>query len=148
MSQWTFRNRQYNVERTEALDLAWEANGSSLPYDEDVHGEDAWEMWLDWLTRHGKGDNATVSIYWSVGSVGEQAPFLDGYGDQDFLTYFTWPEDANGNRLRWTDLPVSDGKSVWIYELTGWRPAPFTPSMPVAAIAAACELPPPRPRTP
>jgi hypothetical protein len=26
----------------------------------------------------------------------------------DFLPYFTWPVDADGNRLRWTDLPVDD----------------------------------------
>jgi hypothetical protein len=40
---------------------------------------------------------------------------------------------------------VTDGKSAWIYELTGWRPAPFTPTMPVALLARAAGLtvPPP-----
>jgi hypothetical protein len=146
---WTFSNPQYGgAERQTTLCLAWEPNGSSLPYDEDLHGERAWEVWVDWLERYGDGDNRAVPISWWVTGDGifEAAPFTRTDGDGDFLTFFTSPVDEGGERLRWPELPVFDGKADWIYELAGWRPAPYTTHMPVGQLAAALDLTAPRPR--
>jgi hypothetical protein len=133
--------------QTAAFSLEWGPNGASLPYDEGLHGEEAWDVWIDWLNHHGVVDahDGSVSIYWSVCTRGpngrgkpEAAPFA--HRRQDWLTHYSWPRDRHGAPLRWTDLPVEDGKSVWITDLIGWRPAPFTPFMPVRAIALACGL--------
>jgi hypothetical protein len=147
---WTFSGRQYaGPERRTTLCLAWEPDGSSLPYDEDLHGEEAWEVWIDWLEHHGDGDNHAVPIYWSVrgDGIAEHAPFAGTDRDEDFLTFFTWPVNSSGERrLRWPELSVCDGKAEWIYKLTGWRPAPYTTHMPVEQLAAALDLPAPQPR--
>jgi hypothetical protein len=143
-NHWTVRGTKFGLERTLPLELVWEANLSSGPYDEDMHGVEAWQTWLRMLAKSDYDES--VDIWWFVsspdGGFFEGAPFNPHADTDDFLTHFTWPEDENGNRLRWTDLPVIDGKSSWIYELTGWRPAPLTAFMPVKVIAQACDLPP------
>jgi hypothetical protein len=142
--QYTYYYYYRGAKQTATLSLEWEPNGASLPYDEGLHGEEAWDVWIDFLNRHDVHDG-NVAIYWSVSArrpdgsgTRETAPF--GHRRQDWLTHFTWPEDRHGAPLRWSDLPVEDGKSIWITDFIGWRPAPFTPFMPVRAIALACGL--------
>jgi hypothetical protein len=87
--------RSPGLTRTEALSLEWEAEGSSLPYDEGIHGSAAWDLWV---RRFGA---TQVPIYWYVAPAWEHAPFIPlEYSHGDFLTYFTWPKDARGHRLR------------------------------------------------
>ena len=132
---YTFRSRKFDDERTTPLLLVWEANYSSYPHDEGMKGADAWRAWR----KKESGDS--VSIYWSVQgeNLFETAPFC-GVAGADFLTYFTWPVDPNGEPVNWASLPVKDGKSDWIAEYTGWRPAPFTPEIPAALIEQAMGL--------
>jgi hypothetical protein len=88
----------------------------------------------------------SAAIHWSV--VGEHigsefAPFVErAISNENFLTFYTWPVDEAGNRLRWFDLPVLD--KLWregdtetggfIQEFTGWKPSPFQQQMDVALI--------------
>lgn len=139
---YTYRYRATGEPQTAKLALEWEANFSAGPYDDGLHGREAWRRWITEMVRYRPDYAEQVPIYWFVraerpdsGGTFEGAPFT-GHRE-DWLTYFTWPEDVNGEPLDWIKLPVSGGKSDWLEELTGWRPAPFTPVMPVRAIAAA-----------
>jgi hypothetical protein len=72
------------------------------------------------------------------------APFQAEF-DGDFLTYYSWPEDANGEPIMWTALPVADklwreddaAKGGFVQEATGWKPSPFQAVMDVGLIARA-----------
>jgi hypothetical protein len=118
--------------------LTWEAEYSSYPFDMGMAGAAAWRAWREEMA----GD--TVPIWWFVEGPGicESAPFSRGdeYGGTNFLEFFGWPEDPNGDPINWAALPVKDGKSDWIVDYTGWRPAPFTPEIPALAIARAMGL--------
>lgn len=98
-----------------------------------------------------------MEILWFVFSpdgegIFEAAPFSRSDPEQrDFLMYFSWPEDENGDRLRWTSLPVRDklrrpdhaDKGGFIQELTGWKPSPLQRLADVDRLAVACDLPAP-----
>lgn len=140
MQMVTFSSRRADFTRTIELQLYWEVHGDPVSDDYTPVETPAAELWAAWRRQY-PGDK--LRIYWSVQGDGlfEAAPH-SGSGDSDFLTYFTWPEDAEGNRLRWTDLPVVDKlwnpqsaeKGGFIQEFTGWKPSPFQQEMDVEMI--------------
>jgi hypothetical protein len=139
---WTFSGKQHEFERTTDLWLAWEVQGDPITDDytpSEVSAADLWSMWR----QQNAGER--LPILWMVrgDGIGELAPFLGGGGlGQDFLTFYTWPVDAEGERLRWTDLAVEDklwdneraDKGGFIQEYSGWKPSPFQQEMDVALL--------------
>jgi len=152
VTTYTFRSRRAGHERRSVLSLLWQVDYSAISENYDAEDYSAQGVWDRWIAKHGA---AELNIDWYVvgASMIECAPFVDHHGcGSDFLTYFTWPTDDAGRRLRWTDLPVLDLRwtpgdeppSGFIQQATGWKPSPLQPTMPVAVIATACGLSGPR----
>jgi hypothetical protein len=137
---YTFEGVKHEVGKRSTLWLAPEPNYS--PVSDDYDPREMFRIWVDTVRRakssrhenggfHEKLGEPWVSIYWSVrgSDVIETAPFqaID-WCPQDFLTYFTWPRDTNGERVNWLELPVRmGGKSAFVERATGWFPAPLQP---------------------
>jgi predicted GIY-YIG superfamily endonuclease len=128
---WTFQGRSSGHEVIAEILLGAEVNGTSMSDDwlpDEITASDLFRRWQ----RKYVGDDGWVDIYWHVaGNVGETAPFQQGWPEH-FLTYYTWPVNAEGQRLNWNRLPVLDGrwysegtKGGFFQEHTGWKPAPF-----------------------
>lgn len=138
---WTFQARRSGYVRRSRLALVPEVNGTSISDDWLPDEISAAELFRQWNRRYVK-DDGWVSIYWSVqgDGIGETAPFQPAWGE-DFLTHYTWPLNADGERLNWNSLPVLDGrwysegtKGGFFQEHTGWKPAPFTDRVHVPTI--------------
>lgn len=142
MTIWHFKARSNGFERSTELRLGWEVHGDPITDDFTPEEASAAELWTRWRNQYG-GDR--LRIYWTVrgDNVAEHIPFDgQGVGGEDFLTFFTWPVDADDQPLRWTDLPVEDklwnssraDKGGFIQEHTGWKPSPFQTEMDVELI--------------
>jgi hypothetical protein len=155
---WTFRNVKNDIERKTRLALLWELNGDPITDDYVPDEASAAELWDMWLARSAQ---PVMEIYWFVfspgqgGGIFEAAPFSRSDPEaEDFLTFFSWPLDENGERLRWTSLPVADklwrdgraDKGGFIQELTGWKPSPLQRLADVDRLALACGLSAPEPK--
>jgi hypothetical protein len=142
MKMWTFSSRRSDFEQTVDLRLAWEVTGDPVSDYYTPEESSAAELWSIW---RGQYPEDRLDIAWFVrgDNVAEFAPRAGlGASGDDFLTYFTWPVDTDGNLLRWTDLPVEDklwnsvgaNKGGFIQEHSGWKPSPFQQQMDVAVI--------------
>lgn len=158
--EWQFSYRPNGHTRTVPLELHWELENDPITDDYMLHEITAAELWDQWIKNYiNLRDDArrhphTVRILWSVHGPGtaEAAPFqtwdsrLYPGGNDDFLTYYTWPVDPKtGERLQWTRLPVVDklwrpgraDKGGFVQEHTGWKPSPLQPTVNIDHIAQA-----------
>jgi hypothetical protein len=137
VTTWHFDQRQIPGKRSSELTLSWRLNGSSITDDYTAEDITAAELWSIWRERYGQEDQQP--IYWNVhgDGISEFAPFVPhATGSENFLTYYTWPVDDEGIRLRWFDLSIED--KAWnreaiengadfnggfIQEHTGWKPS-------------------------
>lgn len=145
---WTFSSRRGGFSRTSRLSLVPEINGTAISDDwlpDEISAGELFGMWRKRFVGH----DGMVSIYWSVqgDGVGETAPFQPQWGPDDFLTHFTWPRNANGERLNWNRVPVLDGrwysegtKGGFFQEHTGWKPVPFMDRVHVPTVLAQAGL--------
>lgn len=137
---WTFLSRRSGFEKEIELTLYWEVHGDPISDDYLPEEVSAAELWSMWRRRY---PDEKLRISWFVEGDGtfEAAPH-SGLGSSDFLSYFTWPVDGDGNPLRWTDLPVVDklwnakraSKGGFIQQYSGWKPSPFQQEMDVAML--------------
>lgn len=107
------------------LELVWEIDYGSVS-DDFMEGEDdphdVMDVWLDAIRdKYPK----TVPIYWFVDGFGfESAPFSKHHlFGHDFLSFFSWPTDADGMPINWLTLPVNPQKCWWVEPATGWKPS-------------------------
>lgn len=159
--EWIFSERRYGYTRSVPLELRWEVSCDPISDDwlpAEISAEELWTLWVD---RYGdEWPDGIAPIYWSVRSsvprsgVFETAPGIRQlrYPNRmvdNFLTYFTWPVNARtGEKLRWTELPVTDkrwnaergDKGGFIQEATSWKPSAFQMSLDVGVIALASRL--------
>ena len=108
-----------------------------------MSASDLMKLWVGRIRSRGFSGEL-IPIYWYVENedarVLESMPFqyehYTGHAREDFLTFFTWPVDAEtGQKLNWLDLPVLDKewnnershKGGFIQEATGWKPAILQP---------------------
>lgn len=142
--RWKVQNRESG--HTQRLDLSLypELDCSSMV--DDVYERSGDEQ-LDAYVRYVRERYAewweqdAVPIYWSLVPVHETAPFqrLDAERDsgRDFLTYFHWPTDRDGERLDWYRLPVVNDRFPAFAKALGWLPSPLQPTAPLRSIIAS-----------
>jgi hypothetical protein len=148
---WQFRLIRHASDlQTADLYLYPELDGSSVVEDYyDLDGAGQLEAYVRYVReRHPEwlADDA-VPIYWTVQSAGgkkitETAPFQDSPADEfrrhltrNFLTYFTWPQDAGtGERLDWYRLPVRNDRFPEFAKALAWLPSPLQPTCPLRSI--------------
>jgi hypothetical protein len=142
MTNWTITAKASGVEFSTELRLGWEVLGDPVSDDYTPDEISAAELWSIWRRQY-KGER--LEIWWFVrgDGIAEFAPFSgQGIGGENFLSFYSWPVDADGTRLRWNDLPVEDklwnneraDKGGFIQEYSGWKPSPFQSEMDVALI--------------
>lgn len=161
-TEWSYASLRRDHERTTGLELYWEAHLDPMSGDytpDEIDARELFELWrrrLDddgWSKRLGE---PWVDIYWFVsspdgGGTFESAPF-EGHeydwlveGD-DFLSFYTWPENAEtGELLNWLRLPVRDklwrpgqgDKGGFIQEATGWKPSALQAHVSVQTLVQA-----------
>lgn len=148
MTVWHFDQKQFPGKRSSELTLSWRLSGDSITDDYTVEDVSAAELWSMWRRRYAKEDRQP--IYWSVhgDGISEFAPFVPhAVGSENFLSFYTWPVDDDGERLRWFDLPIeekawnreaiengADWNGGFIQEYTGWKPSAFQPVVDLALI--------------
>jgi hypothetical protein len=142
MTSWSITAKASGVEFSTELRLGWEVLGDPVSDDYTPDEISAAELWSIWRRQY---KDERLEIFWLVhgDGIAEFAPFIgQGVGGEDFLSFFSWPVDSEGTRLRWTDLPVEDklwnperaDKGGFIQEYTGWKPSAFQREMDVALI--------------
>jgi hypothetical protein len=161
-TMWEWRSLRSDHVRQEELALSWELyedpiSGNYLP--DEIDAEDLFQLWVERVTGQesvrelGEG---WVNVYWSVNSIPagvyETAPFVAHFPslkilyNQTFLTFFTWPRNAEtGEPVNWLRLPVVDklwrdgraDKGGFIQEATGWKPSALQPLVNVETLRAA-----------
>jgi predicted GIY-YIG superfamily endonuclease len=140
--QWTFRSLRSGYEFRKDLVLYPELDCSAMVDDVyELDGEGQLEEYVQYLERRHPEWLAAdaVPIVWSVHSnwhgVFEAAPFAHSYIGMDFLTHFTWPEDAaTGEPLDWYALPVVNDRFPEFAKALAWTPSPLQPTCPLASI--------------
>lgn len=159
---WVWRSLRSDFGHKSALALYWELNGASITddfYPDEKDAYDLWRRWVAWLHEGGSWDHERgygwVRIYWYVDGdncfefAPFQPPILRNGREEDFLTFFTWPQhEVTGEQINWARLPVTDlrwtpdqpDKGGFIQEATGWKPAYLQWSVYVPDIAAAGRL--------
>lgn len=143
---WTFSSRRGGIERTSDLCLRWEVHGDPVSDDYTPEEASASELWSIWRRQY---PGERLPIHWFVEGDGtlEGAPHSE-LGGSDFLTHYTWPVNAEGEALRWTDLrvvdklwnPQSAAKGGFIQEYSGWKPSPFQQEMDVALLERVLKI--------
>lgn len=135
---WLFRDRADPKREliTSPLFLYPELDCSSCVGDCDAtDGESQFEFYVQYLARHYPAylEKDAVPIHWSVvgDGIGEDAPYQGR--DEDFLTYFTWPEDKDGVPLDWFRLPLTFRFPEFSKAL-GWQPSPLQKTAPLDSI--------------
>ena len=127
---YTFEGIRHPVTKRDVLWLEPEPNFSTISDDYDLDHPRLFGIWAEEVRRKDAFDKRLgapwVSVYWTVrgGETCETAPFQE-YGWENFLTYFTWPVDDDGERLNWLALPVRpNGKTgSYIERATAWVPS-------------------------
>lgn len=143
--KWVFHNRRSDYERRCDLVLYPELDCSAMADDVyELDGQGQFEAYVQYLERrHPEWLEAdAVPIVWSVHSnwhgVFEAAPFTawgDAVGWGNFLTHFTWPEDAiTGEPLDWYQLPVVNDRFPEFAKALAWTPSPLQPTCPLTSI--------------
>lgn len=155
---WKVRSRRRDFEWSGELLAYWEAHLDPISDDftpAEISAVDLLRRWTEQVEE--KFSNGLVPIYWSVHSPSqakfERMPFqfchLPGPPRKDFLTYFTWPENAvTGECLNRLTLPVVDklwnekraDKGGFIQEATGWKPSILQPFVYLPAILKAAGI--------
>lgn len=117
---------------TDELALVWEVDYAAVS-DDYLEGEDdPHEVFARWDRSVSAKYDAWVPIYWFIDGFNtfESAPFQHHQlSVSDFLSFFTWPEDRDGNPVNWLALPMDHAKSWFFTQATGWTPAPYQPSV-------------------
>jgi hypothetical protein len=161
---WRFTSRQSGVEKVGTLRLWWEVESDPITDDflpEETGPRELWDAWIRGVRERERYHHALgapwVPIGWFVAgedsATFEGAPFVeDMYPDlatrprEDFLTYFTPPEDANtGEQINWLRLPVAEklwrpgqgDKGGFITEVSGWKPSPLQSAVDLRIFEAA-----------
>jgi hypothetical protein len=144
--KWRWTVLETGNQTVESLELAWELPNDWITDDytvDDATPAELWDMWVGSIRQKNLSDSALgddyLAIRWHVrgDSSFERAPFqrwLPEENPKDFLTYYSWPENAASNEeLNFLRLPVRDklwrpgrgDKGGFIQELTGWKPSPL-----------------------
>ena len=143
---WEFQGRRSGDPWRTDLRASWELVLDPISEDfsaETMSASDLMKLWVGRIRSRGFS-GGLIPIYWYVESedarVLESMPFqyehYTGHAREDFLTFFTWPVDAEtGQKLNWLELPVLDKewntershKGGFIQEATGWKPAILQP---------------------
>lgn len=150
---WTFKGRKVSWERRISLTAIWEVASSAMSDNFTPEETPAHELFTLWAARVGEEHpDGLIPIYWSVegpeGFGTEEMPFQphQSLSDEDFLTHYTWPENAEtGEPLNWFTLPVLDeewnpgrsNKGGFIQEATGWKPSVLQPHVYLPALEGA-----------
>jgi hypothetical protein len=136
---WRFRFREGGYEHTATIWLYPELDCSACIDDaDDQSGPGQLAHFVDYVRNQCPEWWAAdaVPIYWCVrGEPGvcEQAPVANS--DENFLTFFTKPEDAEtGERLNWWKLPVRNTRFPAFARALAWTPSPFQPFAPLRSI--------------
>lgn len=147
MSPWKCINIKTGLEVEGELVAYWEAALDPISDDYTPKEISAIELFHIWEKRVIKAyPNGLIPIYWFVDYKGKSVGTFEGLPHQfehfsrqnrdNFLTFFTWPEDTkSGERVNWLTIPVKDklwnsaqwDKGGFIQEATGWKPAVFQP---------------------
>ncbi len=155
---WKVRSRSHDFEWSGELLAYWEAHLDPISDDftpAEISAVDLLRRWTERVEK--KFSDGLVPIDWYVPSPSqgklERMPFqlchLPGPPPEDFLTLFTWPENAaTGQRLNWLTLPVVDklwnkkhaDKGGFIQEATGWKPSILQPFVYLPAILEAAGI--------
>ena len=143
---WEFQGRRSgDLWRTD-LRANWEVVLDPISEDfsaETMSASNLMRLWVGRIRSRGFSGEL-IPIYWYVESederVLESMPFqyehYTGHAREDFLSFFTWPVDAETrSKLNWLELPVLDKewntershKGGFIQEATGWKPAILQP---------------------
>lgn len=146
---WSFESRRSGYERTVALSLGYEVNGTPISddYDSNDPAEYVYARWRATLEQD------YVSIYWYVrsaaGGIFEAAPFQSEVSWGSFLHHYTWPRSASDGRLlNWNRLPVDDGiwtkantnKGGFFQQVTGYKPTFAQDRLDIVAVEAAAGI--------
>lgn len=127
-----FCHDRWGQDRTsDELHLVWEADYAAVS-DDFYTTDDPHDVFDRWISQVSQKYGEWVPIYWWVDGFNtfEAAPFSHHIlFDHDFLSFFTWPEDAAGEPVNWLSLPIDNAKSWFIPAATGWTPSPYQPSV-------------------
>ncbi len=143
---WEFQGRRSRDLWKTDLRANWELVLDPVSEDfsaETMSASNLMKLWVGRIRSRGFS-GGLIPIYWYVESedarVLESMPFqyehYSGHAREDFLTFFTWPVDAETkSKLNWLELPVLDKewntershKGGFIQEATGWKPAILQP---------------------
>ncbi len=143
---WEFQGRRSGDLWKTDLRANWELVLDPVSEDfsaETMSASKLMKLWVGRIRSRGFS-GGLIPIYWYVESedarVLESMPFqyehYSGHAREDFLTFFTWPVDAETkSKLNWLELPVLDKewntershKGGFIQEATGWKPAILQP---------------------
>jgi hypothetical protein len=159
---WNYIGR-YGNQRHGTLSLVWQLTGDSFSDDYLPEDIDAVSLLRRWVERY-YPDETSERMYgpgmvriswWLRGSDGtgiERAPFSpDTYGEpdrEDFLGFYSWPEDDQGRWCNFYTLPVEDrlwrrgraDKGGFVQEATGWKPSPMQPCVYIPGLLWAAGL--------
>lgn len=149
--RWTFASLHSGLKRSVTLYLYGELDCSAM-VDEyyELDGEGQLAAYVEYLEEHHPEWLAAdaVPIIWFVRGeeTMENAPFQAGeYGPQgkwgsrsDFLSEFTWPNDARtGERVDWFKLPVRIDRFPEFAQALDWLPSALQPTCPLRSILAS-----------
>ncbi|MBI4307984.1 MAG: hypothetical protein HY684_04185 [Chloroflexi bacterium] len=153
---WKFMHRKLGHEHTAQFEAVWEVALDPISDEyvpEEISAHDLFDRWAKRVRE--KYADGLIPIHWFVNVEGtvktfEGFPFafdhLPQYKKEDFLSFFTWPEDARtGEPLNWLTVPVVDklwhhgraNKGGFIQEATGWKPAILQPHVYLPALERA-----------
>lgn len=117
---------------TDELALVWEIDYAAVSDDYLEGDDDPHDVFARWERSVSAKYDTWVPIYWFIDGFNtfESAPFQHHLlFDHDFLSFFTWPTDGDGNPVNWVALPTDHAKSWFFSAATGWTPAPYQPSV-------------------
>lgn len=143
---WHIRSREHAFEWDGELIAYWEVALDPISDEYTPAEMPARDLLAQWARQVKKAHSeGLIPIHWFVESPGhakfERMPFQYPHAPDDaraenFLTFFTWPQDAKtGAPLNWLTLPVVDkrwsnrraDKGGFIQEATGWKPSILQP---------------------
>jgi hypothetical protein len=161
-TEWRFTSKgPRGTEKVGTLELWYELMMDPISDDYSSSETEARELFSLWLDAIREGQRwhpdlgaPHVSIGWYVAgedsATFEGAPFAEDlyarqHASEDFLTFYTWPENADtGERLNWLRLPVQDklwaghgDKGGFITDVTGWKPSALQSAVDLRVFEAA-----------
>lgn len=145
---YVFRNHRSKYEFTTPLYLYPEINISSIVGDlYDETDEYQFQYFVDHIRNEYPAywEKDAAPIFWSVvgDSTFERAPFQNDRweGDEDFLSWFTWPIDSTGEPIDWFTMSVQLGRRFpGFARALGWVPSPMQPSCPIRSIVESKQM--------